>query len=410
MGDFETIGEFWLPNSPEIRVPGRLTATETGKWDLQLLGSLSPDVALTERPSHPAVHGVLHRSPRPGAGLLSLLDAYAATVSWSSNGTRLESIVANHALVGDEHIESSDTAFSAVAFEISGLTHWADHRVLEVSSRPELLVQGTQPKRTSAGIEGTTITITTSYSANMEAGSIRCSERTDVLVQPSGALPERDFRQRYVVPMRNLVSLALNRHCPVTSRTSYLNDDPEGPVVHDLEPDRTPKTTRGVEANWRDALFKAPSTDESLASMLARWLPFSRNHRRALGLCFGLMESPPRLAEMRFSLTVDAAELLAGRLTGDPRVQALASAVDASAQALVGNVSSFCDSVSTLRATLWDEERPLGLRLHFVTEALMWLIKLRLATEAGVDPVVLAKARPFLSAAEHIRVKLEAGS
>src|SRR5690606_2952308 len=143
---FESPGVFWLPENPGLRVSGLLSTESESGVQLELLGSFAPDVAFSDVSTpYAVVHGELHRSPFPGASSVTMIDAFSRKISWSSVGTKLETIVANGTFAGDDWLSSRDATFSACSVELSGLGEWVRTRAVHVKTQPHFIVQGINP-------------------------------------------------------------------------------------------------------------------------------------------------------------------------------------------------------------------------------------------------------------------------
>jgi hypothetical protein len=402
----EQPGFFWLPERPDLRVAGRLVLS-SGNVRVELLGSLSPGASFggSEPGRYPVVLGQLHRAVREAGTEVTLLGAFTREMSWSSTGVN-QTIAANRLFVGEEHLGGAEDAFVEARVVIAGLAAWVPARAFDVAM-VERTVRTHSENVTCVEAHGASIELRTRADLDgATADEVHVAKRSEVVIRPSSPLSESAFNRDFFVPLRNLVTLGTNSQASIESLELVLRDQPRWPpVVHDLLPDRLAGTLRRQDR--AEPFFALPDESDGLGTMLERWLTLSSRHRRVLGLVFGLLESPPYFAEMRFDLTARALDLVGARIVGASSLGAFIESMPEAASKLVGSRELFCDTVARVRARMWDDEAPLGLGLYYMTETMTWLLKLRLAVEAGVPVEEAANSRAFVRAAKGIHQGLE---
>lgn len=405
-------GWFWSPDSSEPRVPGILRLSRAEGAELELLGSFSPDAFVgTATAKYPIIFGELHEAAPAGGTRVTLFDTFARSTSWSFAGSKLETLAVNRAYVGDVHVDGPHASFLEARFELRGLDEWMGATVLEAEVRggeEGPLVKALAPTRRRLTVADAVIELAAGADVHVSGGSqaVRFTRSTLLSVGPTGPATEEIFQRGYLVPLRNLVTLATDRSSAFESVAWVVEDgDPWPVMVHDVT---HPAPAAAAEA--RDELIAFPADDEALSALFGGWLALSARHGRVLDLVFGLLDAPPKLTDMRFELASVALDLVARRIAGLPSASDLVLQMNEASDALAGSAGILVEALASAHGALWDEGPPRGLRLYYLTDAAMWLIKLRLAAEAGVPLATTLRSRAFRRRAEWLRKRIERGA
>ena len=121
-------GLFWLPETPDVRVPGRLRLSDDGSPEVELFGHIAPSMKIVSHdpatgtttlepaddPPSFTVHGFVDPAPRA----VSLFRCYTPTrseVSFVATPLERQTVRATFVLRGDSHVANEEELFSAVA-------------------------------------------------------------------------------------------------------------------------------------------------------------------------------------------------------------------------------------------------------------------------------------------------------
>jgi hypothetical protein len=124
MKSVDKLGLFWLPQSPEDSLSGRLIFDPAEGVRLNLVGTFD---AHASDDSHVTIHGWF------GSDRVTIDDAWG-TKGFQAPGVPESSYRANRMLVG-HHLAGDDLIFHGAAFRLSGLNSWLDVSGLETDRR-----------------------------------------------------------------------------------------------------------------------------------------------------------------------------------------------------------------------------------------------------------------------------------
>lgn len=405
MTEFESPGEWWLPGQPDRRVAGILKATNRG-LRVTLFQPLADESLFdVDVQRYPTIYGSIHESPLGGGTEVTLFDAVALSRSLRSNGSSSETIAANRCYVGGVHLETKEQRFDRYEATLTGVSEWipqtAIGREIDESGAVRVLM-----KTASFSIDMADWKMSFVVQGRAQASADRLVFHNERLVDVrfQEAISDDVATKRVFIPLRNFTSLITGVPSRIESSSVIVSDDgPWRQVVHDLSLRYRDPGLQPTEVDpSHDPLFRVPKETRALAALLERWWTLSRTHRRALDLAFGLLEQPPRYVEMRLILGSTVIDVFAERFAqGDPI--ALLDRLDARVVQQVGGAESFIRRWSDLRAKMWDEPPPPAQEVIAVTNALMWIIRLVLMSEIGVDPVDLLQSRRFEHMASRLR-------
>lgn len=113
----DTKGFFWLPKSPDVKVPGRLYTTKEGTIELETLGTFSGDLMKEGTDDIPRILGISEQGK-----LITLERCFYRNYRFNFPGLPTATIHVNLALFGchfdaEEQIEFDEIAFNSDAFD-----------------------------------------------------------------------------------------------------------------------------------------------------------------------------------------------------------------------------------------------------------------------------------------------------
>lgn len=113
-------GYWWLPSSPDARVPGRLVVEEDGRCELQIIGGLDMGKATSRQLSErvPAIFGDAEGQP------ITVTDCFVVRQDgFGGPGSHFQDIHVHEALIG-VHIAPEEAVFESAIVTIEHLSSW----------------------------------------------------------------------------------------------------------------------------------------------------------------------------------------------------------------------------------------------------------------------------------------------
>ena len=129
--EFKRSGDFWLPSTPDRKVPGILSISDGGSIELEVFGLLSDDM---EAFLHPIERIVGHIEKD---GVVTLDDCYYKTHKLNSVGRPKSVIHVNIAFTGVVYDEAESPLFNTLTFSIEGIDEWVGITGIEIVSLSE---------------------------------------------------------------------------------------------------------------------------------------------------------------------------------------------------------------------------------------------------------------------------------
>lgn len=124
--DFQ--GYFWLPGSPDSRVPGRCYTLEDGTIQLDILGILSGSVLPTDDAEIPRILGV-----SVNGQLVTLDNCFYKNRNFNFPGLAISKIHVNLALIGCHFDQGKEIAFDEITCYSEAIDEWLQFGPIDVS-------------------------------------------------------------------------------------------------------------------------------------------------------------------------------------------------------------------------------------------------------------------------------------
>ncbi len=410
--DFERFGEFWNADRPDHRVPGILRG-KAPRCEIELFDALAGDspVAAINRESFPLVLGDLHASAPKGGTRVSLIDARVIRTSWGSTlGRKLQTLAASEILLGNSHVERTPV-FPSATIEIARLGEWLGMRAF--SWKHEAIVFD-QPPSECVNLENARLefatTFHTTFSGTRDDAHISSELSAEVVFR--APLSPAEIVRQYVVPLRNLVSLASGKFAPIRTIEYAIPNGDESSSDPEVAPEAPPRvydlalhfretrgSTRHVPTGVALRVSSRRRGTSSPLGSLARNVSNASTRPRP-GIC-AARDSAELCRDQRFELTIRALDLVAKQIAKTSRADLLLSF--AGVTELVGDTRGFLAALDRQAADLWVEDAPAGPQLTYMTQAIEWVLWLVLAREAGVSVDAIVASRPFRRDADRLR-------
>lgn len=350
-----------------------------------------------------AIYGATHESPVSGGTDVTLFDGFTSSFSLRSGGSSTETIVVNRCYIGERHLDERHAAYRKYEAELSRLGEWmpitAINRKLEDGGGVHV---ETAEIRKSMDVPGATVDLIArgSMSFTFEEVSFKNEKSVEIgLEQPRS---HDEVVGDYLIPLRNLISLATGGASRILSTRILL--DEEGPwpsIVTDLTLWSQELPAEERSARFQHHLIAAPNDLGELNRMFTQWWTLVAQHRRLVNFIFGLLDDPPKYVDMRFLMLTTAVQHLSASLD-DGRVETTIERLGTQLAARFGTAIQFGRRWQHIQDTFWDNSRPATAELLAVTNALEWVLRLRLLKEIGVDLEKAGTSPAFMHASSRL--------
>jgi len=323
--DAETLdGEWWLPEDPSRRTRGTLTIDPESALELTLQGSLK-EPALGGGSLEPGDE--LHRVilGRTSGGRVTLTDVRG----WGLGLAALPGVVGTEtysvgaALIGVHLGLDALDAISGIGVEFSGLREWLEVPPLW-SMRDTLAAEDGSMTfhvdardEVQASIPGAVCTFIVGPSVEGSRSRVVIERQAEVQFRLDEAAPIWRQFQQWVIPMRDLLSLAINR--PVRIENLWLSHGDEWVrFVAPLRQADVGVTNPPIEAS--SAVLRFGDIRRRLDDVIADWYAVHSKVRPALDAISAVDRAPFVFAETRFSNYAGAADQVHTALIGGTAV------------------------------------------------------------------------------------------
>jgi hypothetical protein len=304
MQGFQHLGYWWLPETPDRRVPGTLTLADGKGLRLALLGTLG-DLDLDQINVEPIILGA---APLKA---FTLCDCPLVATGGSSDLLTAEYAV-NMTLLGD-HFHSQDAMrFRRITASFSRLFEWVAlsgfrTEILEADQEPDIyrVVYG-RPELPTAVTNRGTVSIVSSFQfvgrSRHPPDEVNLRESFCLQVDAPEPISVHEWRRIWIFPLQSLLSLAtseenfvpelhvqveaddspLARRIQVVSNVTHLEESPREPL-----------------RRW-DMFFTLGDMGDKFPEMMGRWLDLAERLDDVLPLIFDLRYRNAVYAENRF--------------------------------------------------------------------------------------------------------------
>ena len=412
-------GEWWLPGTPDTRIPGWLTVEDGGHMQLDLIGNLQgPNVTTPTGSNRPhgegtgvyqLIHGVA------GGKSFTLLDSFQTGTSIQLPAqTTSETVRVGRAVEGALLEDTHLGGFVAVSFQLEGMVEWiaepgvgyertespgrAQH-VLTVTIRKDEEIAGPERSRLTLrhtpriSVEGVARTVLAQdFTVTLTAGH---PGRIDDLICAAGDI-------------QDLVTIGMGS--PAAFRDVHLFH----PAIRIQVGEKTIDRPVRLRAEWtvsRPADGKRPSTHDAYfthadlegALGVTRWLQVAHRHGHSLGRAMAVRCTQDMFVSDRllnYAASLEAYDQL-DHPDPDPQTgnyfaftKRLGHCIQQAGPTfteLVGSAEAWVTAVKKARDDIAHHKQGVdgGATHHYLAESAYWLYVLCLLQEAQAPPAVL---------------------
>ena len=130
--EFKRFGDFWLPSTPERKVPGILSVSDGGVVELELFDRLDENTGSMEREQIERIVGYIEKHK-----FVTLDDCYYLRKSISSIGKLRSLIRVKRTFIGAKYDNGVNPQFNTLTFSIEGIDEWVGKNGIQVESKLE---------------------------------------------------------------------------------------------------------------------------------------------------------------------------------------------------------------------------------------------------------------------------------
>lgn len=292
-------GKWWIPGplghgEPPASRNAQVFIGDNGEWELtakhSLLAMSEPDLdGATRVVEVPALHGL-----EDGDRAVSLLDAHLRAYSLEpredgGNSRRHETWQSTWHAVGDCHIEP-DTVASLVEIRFNVLPVWVGAKESEPGRTGPPLAHFADTtdlpsnETDTAAADGVSVSLVSQWNVIIDGPPIIAEQ--DACFQIRGAVPLRDIRERWLLPLQRLCQFFALYEVSLTELTAYVDapDQPDEPFWSTVEisyADLPKSTDRAWTASGECMLATRETLDQAglpTDALIRRWLRFDRHY------------------------------------------------------------------------------------------------------------------------------------
>ncbi|WP_157550109.1 HEPN domain-containing protein [Microbacterium sp. Leaf161] len=367
-------GYWWLPSSPDARVPGRLVVEEDGRCELQIIGGLDMGKATSRQLSErvPAIFGDAEGQR------ITVTDCFVVRQDgFGGPASQFQDIHVHEALVG-VHVAPEEAVFESAIVTIEHLSSWLaiqEHVSRDGTDGVESAATR-RPSERSCEVDGWTFTarplVQPFHVVAQRARLTVNGEISNYLVIRAPRPVAAGGFDKPVLELMDLLTLASGEPSGQIALT-LIHKDPNEQLDRDgssLSLERrvecfgarthTAMPTESAVPDWR---FLFTCADKSFEELVPAWLALRRRAPEACNVYFGMKYARPNFTEVRLLMIAITAETLHQSIREDEtelppemftdlRARVLASLEDADerrwVKARLRNAPSFLERLSSL--------------------------------------------------------------
>jgi ApeA N-terminal domain 1/Apea-like HEPN len=306
-------GFWWMPGTPEIKVPGRLLVSADGAVSLELLGH----VQQSPLPHGPIefLHGVLHNGK-----LVTLLDSQYSHSSLNMPGIATARLNALWAFVGTHFSSPTDLCFSKTYFHVEGLDRWlgltgirvtfdAEYRSATINYQPI-------PPIAFPLEDGSTLRILFSWTLPSIGGSVESasvSQKANLCFETPSPVPFAELSST-IYRLNCLLCLAINETVSLTelefSSPTLIDASSHRELLVEVYGRTMPQSESSPKFRPFGQLFIYHQVRDRFGSLVSGWLQNFQTIEPALNLYFAVATSDSMFLENQFLFLVQGLETL----------------------------------------------------------------------------------------------------
>lgn len=319
MEHFVVEGQWWLPYSPERRVPGTLTFDDDG-LELVLYEALGEFVLPESGVAHMGapewkVEPVLHGRSRARKDF-TLFEAGGANLA----GPFFESREVYRPTLALEGSHTKEDRFTSIWCSFDYLGAWVDVPTVTTHEPDLVKIAFRAQELTNARLSDASVRLMTGVNGTAGGARVELTQWTALAITPDEPSSAKALIDRFSRPVQDLLMLSLGRPVRLTSvhlQPADQEDPREGTAqafFAAVQPSVARKAPRdaalAIESYTAPTILSSRRTTMPLDAILTRWFELWPRHRGVLELLLSPLYAPFMYGEHGFASTFQSAEAL----------------------------------------------------------------------------------------------------
>ncbi|NTZ06209.1 hypothetical protein FCJ61_06360 [Burkholderia metallica] len=326
--DFEKSGFFWLPSSPEKKIPGTLRILDGGNISLEIVGSFGDSFDSLNRDMNIGrIVGHIESDK-----LVTLERCFYKTRSLSFGGIEKSSIRANKALIGVSYDYGEEVLINQLQFSVDGIDEWIGICGIKVDHQFESKTSSIRyfpPENISITLNDglrLVITFTWTLPSSPITTEAKITQKTYFALASSEARPLDDFISA-AHKITNLVGFAADETVCLESVTVASNSLTAGningkPILEKISLFYTslPFTKDRPKINRHEMLFNFPQIRSDWERIVKNWFSAYDLIDPALNLYFSTKTGVHRYLDGKFLALAQGLETYHRRISSEKQM------------------------------------------------------------------------------------------
>jgi len=335
----EAPGFFWLPEDPNIKLPGVLRISQEGEVEIHLTCLLDSQNYLIEGSNfgpkifsddgnkvHKRILGII--KTEKSSQYVTLENCFYK--HWSTplfDGIATSIIHAKFAFVGVHYDTKEEIKFSEIRFCVEGLDEWigetstnVDTSYGEINDLTDVRIEFSPPKKKSYSTSWNGMEVGFNFSYTIPSGfdvvETKITQKANVSLKSPNLSPFEEYRI-LLSRLQNLLCFAIDHTVSLTSVTGLSSE-----ITQELDDGKKlrypiqiyyksiPTSESNVEFHRHNMLLPFPVISDQFDSILMQWLNGYDGIKHALDRYFSVMFGASKYLEIRFLLLIQGIEIL----------------------------------------------------------------------------------------------------
>lgn len=318
--EFKKTGYFWLPSTPEIKIPGTLVITDGGNIELEVVGLFDESIeglskALSGKDGLERIVGHIEKH-----GLVTLDGCFYKNKNISFGGISKSLVYASKAFLGVAYDDKEIILFNTFQFSVEGIDEWVGLSGIKVENQFEkriATITFSPPEEISLDLNnGMKLLITFSWTLPgfPNTTEAKITQKTYLKLVSEQERPLSDFIST-AYKITTLLCFAIDRTVCIEQVSATLDtifqDIGEGktrPVLISLYYASLPYTKIEPKIDWHRMLFRYGQIREDAESIVNNWFDAYDEIDPALNLYFSTKTGAYQYLEGKFLALVQGLE------------------------------------------------------------------------------------------------------
>ena len=277
---FEKAGYFWLPSTPDEKLPGTIRIIDSGKTELEILGIFGGQMKAFDLESDiKRINGIIE-----GGKFVTLDKCFYKNKSFSSGEISKSLVHVNFVFIDVHYDDEEDINFSSFKIAVEGLDEWLSISGIKVENDFEAKrasINFNPPDEIQIKLTDDIDLIFTfawTYPSLGNVTEAKISQKAYIKLISKKLLPLQSFIS-ISFKLTNFLCFAIDQTVSITSVTAYsydlkskIGEDKEYEVPIKIYYPSLPFSQNPPKIEWHTMLFRYQNISETLPKVLSKWL------------------------------------------------------------------------------------------------------------------------------------------